>query len=144
MKRLSEDAIIPQKATKGSAAYDVYLPKDTIIRCGRQVIPLDIAIAVPYGYEAKIEPRSGFSSKGMLDRNNERNDADVIVGKIDSDYRLGIGVIIVSRESYPFTLQKGTRVAQLTVYKVEDVDWEETDELDETERSGGFGSTGTN
>lgn len=142
VKKLSEDAIIPRKATKGSAAYDLFVPKDTVIRYGRQIIPLDLAIVVPYGYEAKVEPRSGFSSKGMLDKRDERKNADVIVGKIDSDYRLGIGVIVISYEEYPFTIAKGTRIAQLTIYKVEDADFVPVDELDETERVGGFGHTG--
>ena len=142
VKKLSEDAIIPRKATKGSAAYDLFVPKDTVIRYGRQIIPLDLAIVVPYGYEAKVEPRSGFSSKGMLDKRDERKNADVIVGKIDSDYRDGIGVILMSNEEYPFTIAKGTRIAQLTFYKVEDADFVTVDELDETERVGGFGHTG--
>ena len=145
IKKLSEDAIIPRKATKGAAAYDVYVPKDTIIHYGRQVIPLDIAISIPYGYEAKIEPRSGFSSKGIetSSKFSDRKDADVLVGKIDSDYRGNIGVIINSHETYSFLLEKGIRIAQMTIYKVEDADFVTVDELDETDRGeGGFGHTG--
>lgn len=143
IKKLSEDAIIPRKATKGAAAYDLYVPRETVINKKRQVIPLDIALSIPYGYEAKIEPRSGFSSKGMEARNGERKDADVIDGKIDSDYRGNISVIIHSHELYPFTIEKGTRIAQMTIYKVEDTDFLTVEELDETDRGeGGFGHTG--
>lgn len=143
IKKLSEDAIIPRKATEGAAAYDLYVPRETVINKSRQVIPLDIALSIPYGYEAKIEPRSGFSSKGMEARYGERKNADVIVGKIDSDYRGCIGVIIKSNESYPFIIEKGTRIAQMTIYKVEDADFIAVDELDETDRGeGGFGHTG--
>lgn len=149
IKKLSEDAIIPRKATKGAAAYDVYVPQITVVHYGRQIIPLDIAISIPYGYEAKIEPRSGFASKGIEishklgNEYKERANADVIVGKIDSDYRGNIGVIIHSRELYPFTIEKGTRIAQMTIYKVEDADFVTVEELDETERGeGGFGHTG--
>lgn len=149
IKKLSEDAIIPRKATKGAAAYDLYIPRETVINRSRQVIPLDIALSIPYGYEAKIEPRSGFASKGMDassklgNHYDKRMNADVIVGKIDSDYRGCIGVIVHSRELYPFVLEKGTRIAQMTIYKVEDADFVTVDELDETDRGeGGFGHTG--
>lgn len=143
IKKLSEDAIIPRKATEGAAAYDLYVPRETVINKSRQVIPLDIALSIPYGYEAKIEPRSGFSSKGMEAKNGQRVDADVLDGKIDSDYRGNISIIIHSHESYPFTIEKGTRIAQMTIYKVEDADFIAVEELDETDRGeGGFGHTG--
>jgi len=141
--RKTENAILPRKATRGAAAYDVYTPEDSLVRYGRNVIGLALAIEVPDGYEAKIEPRSGFSAKGIEDHHGERHDADVIQGKIDSDYRGEIGVIVYSRDRVPFTIRKGTRIAQLTFYKVEAAQWEETDILTETERGdGGFGSTG--
>lgn len=143
IKKLIPEAVVPWKATPGSAAYDVCLPRDYVVRPGRQVLPLEFAIELPLGFEAKIEPRSGFSCKGMDDQYGYRKDADVIVGKIDSDYRDGIGVIIKSFEDYPFVLKKGTRIAQMTIYKVEDIEFEESEELSETDRAGGFGSTGT-
>lgn len=143
IKKLSDGAFVPTKATEGSAAYDVYLPLDMVVKPGRSILPLYFAIELPYGYEAKIEPRSGFSSKGMEDYRKERKDADVIQGKIDSDYRNGVGVIVNSHESYPFTLLRGTRIAQMTIYKVEDAEFEEAEQLSETGRNGGFGSTGT-
>ena len=66
IKRLSEATILPKRATEGAVAYDVFVPKDTVVKKGRQVIPLGFAIELPNcNYEAKIEPRSGFSSKGM-------------------------------------------------------------------------------
>ena len=145
-KPLSELAFLPKKATKGAAAYDVYTPSGVIINKGRHIIPLDFAIELPYGYEAKIEPRSGFSSKGMegLYSSTERRrfDCDVLQGKIDSDYRGNVGVIVHNRDC-EFLLERGTRIAQLTIYKVEDIEFEITDELNESERgTGGYGSTG--
>lgn len=158
-KRLSEDAIIPKKATEGSIAFDVYVPKDIVIEKGRQVIPLEFAIELPIGYEAKIEARSGFSLKGMeghsfyvdkLDRMTinsnivERYDADVIAGKVDSDYRGSVGVIVKNNDR-TFAVTKGTRIAQMTIYHSSS-DWkfEEVEELSETERDkGGFGHSGT-
>lgn len=140
--KLMGNGSLPKKQTEGAAAYDVYAPEDFKVNPGRQVMPLDFSIELPYGYEAKIEPRSGFSAKGMLDINGNRKDADVCVGKVDSDYRGNVGVIIKSGEREPFFIRKGERVAQLTIYKVEDVEWEVADNLSETERgAGGFGHT---
>lgn len=144
-KMLSELTFLPKKGTNGAAAYDVYIPKSTFVKEGRQVIPLDFAIELPYGYEAKIEPRSGSSSKGMegIYSNTEKRrfDCDVIQGKIDSDYRGCVGVIVKNNDM-PFLLERGTRIAQLTIYKVEDAEFEVVDELTKTDRgNGGFGST---
>lgn len=178
-KKLLPGAILPKKATEGSAAYDLYVPEDIIIKSGRQIIPLGFAMEMKQGYEALIDPRSGFSSKGMegyevlyisiLDtpfgtiesfaKDNkpedsseiiktytaldpERFDCDVIEGKIDADYRDGVGVI-VHNHGPEFLVKAGTRIAQMTFHKVETVEWEETDTLSETNRDGGFGSTGT-
>lgn len=163
-KKLLPGAILPKKATEGSAAYDLYVPEDVIIKPGRQIIPLGFAMEMELGYEALIDARSGFSSKGMeghlvCEANSEsdhaivglkmmtlksaRFDCDVLQGKIDSDYRDGVGVIVHNRTECEFLIKAGTRIAQMTFHKVETVEWEETDTLSETERDGGFGSTGT-
>ena len=64
-------------------------------------------------------------------------------GTIDADYRGNIGVILVNLSSEPFTINNGERIAQLVISKYERVEWNEVEELSETDRgSGGFGSTG--
>lgn len=144
IKRIKQGALCPTKMSAGSVAYDVFLPEDVYVKPGRNKIPLGIAIEMPLGIEAKIEPRSGFSAKGLLDCNGERFDADVLVGKIDSDYRGEISVIIKSNEKFQRKVTAGTRIAQMTFYRVEEVRFKETDELTNTTRgNGGFGSTGT-
>lgn len=65
IKKLHPDAVIPTKATPQSIGYDLYVKQDICIEHTRQVIPLGIAIELPDCIEAKIEPRSGFSSKGI-------------------------------------------------------------------------------
>lgn len=148
IKLLSESAVVPKRATSGSAAYDVYAPGDILVHHGRNVIMLDFAIELPVGYEAKIEPRSGYSSKGFAgfaaaDSDTEnRYDCDVIVGKIDSDYRGNVGVIVCNRDNYPFVIKRGQRIAQLTIYRAEDAVFVESGELSDTNRGGGFGQTG--
>lgn len=92
IKRLSEDALIPVKATDGAACFDLYVPRDTPIQKGRNIISLDIAIELPHGFHADIRPRSGFSAKGFEDITGCRRDADVLLGTIDEDYRGNVGV----------------------------------------------------
>ena len=170
IKRLSETTILPKRATAGAVAYDVFVPKDTVVKKGRQVIPLGFAIELPNcNYEAKIEPRSGFSSKGMegyslcivheialdtrlvggeskkkeyIAAEPDRFNADVLVGKIDSDYRGEVGVIIKNDDDREFVIKAGARIAQMTFYNVPETVLTEVEELTETEREGGFGSTG--
>lgn len=179
-KKLLPGAVIPKKATPGSAAYDLYTAEDVIIKPGRQIIPLGFAMEMEPGIEALVDPRSGFSSKGMegYEVRNEkagsliedlclysrryclstleterkektficddadRFDCDVIEGKIDSDFRGGVGVIVHNRDRRTFLIKAGTRIAQMTFHKVETVEWIEVDELSPSERDGGFGSTG--
>lgn len=142
IKRLSEDALIPMRATDGAACFDLYVPKDTPIQKGRNIIPLDIAIELPAGTYAEIRPRSGFSAKGFEDITGCRRDADVLHGCIDADYRGNIGVIVKS-EDY-FVVAKGTRVAQMLIGFYFPCELAEADELTSTDRqAGGFGSTGT-
>lgn len=149
---IEQDGYLPKKATQGAAAYDLYAPCDKIIPLGRSVIPLNFKIALPYGYEAHVQPRSGFSLKGFegeptwgdYDSNKTRYDCDVLDGKIDCDYRGITGVIINNRDENEFLVKRGTRIAQMTIRKVEDATFIESNELPETERGeGGFGHTGT-
>lgn len=176
IKKLHPDAVIPTKATPQSVGYDLYVRQDICIENTRQVIPLGFAIELPDGVEAKIEPRSGFSSKGIegfalkpganlefgdgnikirTDAENElwqridkteRFNADVLVGKIDPDYRGEVGVIIRNNEpNRHFVIPKGTRIAQMTFYPVAQFPggFEVSEELSKTERAdGGFGHTG--
>ena len=142
IKKLSEGASVPVRMSMGAAAYDLFLPEDTYIRSGRQVVGLGFAMEIPQGYAAEIQPRSGFASKGIPDKDYERMDADVLYGLIDSDYRGVVGVIINSNEKYNFPVPAGLRIAQMIIRKVEDAEFSEVESLSETERGkGGFGST---
>ena len=149
---LSEEAKMPKRADVGAAGLDLYIPRETVIVPGRNVVPLDIAMAILPGYEGHIRPRSGFSVKGMeglciadKEGNNLRRfDADVCQGTIDSTYRGNVGVIIVSHEKIPFKLPAYTRIAQMVISTCEMGDLEEVRELDDTERGdGGFGHSGS-
>ena len=153
-KKITPEAILPKRSTEYAAGYDLSIPKDTVIHYGRQIIKTGIAMQMPNDIQGLVDPRSGFSAKGfegytiysegMISTETKRFDCDVVHGKIDPDYRNDIGIIINSHEKEDFLVKAGTRVAQLTFVKFEVADWEEVDELDDTERgTGGFGHTGT-
>lgn len=145
IKKLHPDAVIPTKATPQSAGYDVYAPCDYMVYPGRSVMPLGFAIELPQGYAAEIRSRSGYSSKGFagtLADSEYRFNADILHGVIDSDYRGGVGAIIISHELRGFIIHKGQRVAQMLILKAESADFEEVENLTDSDRDGGFGHSG--
>ena len=102
----------------------------------RALIPTGLFTKIPEGYEIQVRPRSGLSLKQGLTCAN-------CVGTIDSDYIHEIGVIIINLSTEPQYIETGERIAQFVLNKVEQIEWEEVDSLEKTERKGGFGSTGT-
>ena len=100
------------------------------------MIPTGLFTKIPEGYEIQVRPRSGLSLKQGLTCAN-------CVGTIDSDYIHEIGVIIINLSTEPQYIETGERIAQFVLNKVEQIEWEEVDSLEKTERKGGFGSTGT-
>lgn len=102
----------------------------------RCLIPTNLYTAIPSGYEVQIRPRSGLAlKKGITVLNTP--------GTIDADYRGNWGVILMNLGDEDFTVNPGDRIAQAILNKVEQIEWEEVESLDETERGqGGFNSTG--
>lgn len=147
IKLVSEGAKMPSKADCGAAGFDLYVPKDTVINPGRNIIPLDFSMELEHGYEATIRPRSGFSAKGMecvQDGQTVRADIDVLLGTIDETYRGIVGVIVKSCVDSPVVITQGTRIAQMVISPCYMDELTQVDELTETERGeGGFGHSGT-
>lgn len=102
----------------------------------RKLIPTGLHIALPVGYEAQIRPRSGLAIKHGISCLNTP-------GTIDADYRGEIGVILVNVSNEDYVVQPGERIAQMVINKIEQIEFNLVEELDETERGeGGFGHTG--
>lgn len=103
---------------------------------GRALIPTEIYTAIPEGYEIQIRSRSGLAlKKGVFVLNSP--------GTVDSSYRSSYGVILFNAGTEPFEVRQGDKIAQAVLVKVEHVEWESVETLDETDRGlGGFGSTG--
>ncbi len=133
------DLPLPAYATAQSAGMDLLAAVKTEIVLGpgeRRLIPSGLAIALPAGYEAQVRPRSGLALKhGVTCLNTP--------GTIDADYRGEIGVILVNLGQEPFTVARGSRIAQLVVAEVARAAWQPVEMLEESLRGdGGFGSTG--
>lgn len=137
INRSSHD--LPQYETKLSAGVDLRAHLDapfTLQPMEREIVKTGLFIEIPEGYEAQVRPRSGLAIKHGITVLNSP-------GTIDSDYRGEIGVILVNLSKAPFVIENGDRIAQLVFAKVEQAEWDVSDELSETERgAGGFGSTG--
>lgn len=139
IKKVNESAIIPSYAHEGDAGVDLYSVEDHALKPGEiKLVKTGIKIAVPYGYEAQVRPKSGLALNHGISLCNS-------VGTIDSGYRGEVCVIAINHGSEEFKVNKGTKIAQIVFNKVEEAEFQEVDELDETKRNqGGFGSTGLN
>lgn len=139
IKKLNDSAIIPTRGSQLAAGYDLYActEKDVVIAPHSSVkIGTGVSMAIPEGYFGAVYARSGLSAKKGLRPAN-------CVGVIDSDYRGEIIVALHNDTDVERTIDKNERIAQLVVSPYLTVEFQETEELDDTERGdGGFGSTG--
>ena len=133
------DNPLPHYATSGSSGMDVRAFLNgtvTLQPLERTLIPTGLFIELPQGYEAQIRPRSGLAIKQGITCLNTP-------GTIDADYRGEIKIILINLSNEIQSVHNGDRIAQMVIQKVEQVEWELSSEIEETERSaGGFGSTG--
>ena len=141
IRKVSANAVIPKRATGGSAGLDLCacIDKPITLNGGETaLIPTGLAIELPSAeYGAFVFARSGLAIKHGIGLLNS-------VGVIDSDYRGEIKVGVINQISEAYTIEPGERVAQMVVMPVSMMPVEEVDTLGETDRgAGGFGSTGT-
>lgn len=141
IKKLDSKAVIPTYGSEFSAGADLYAVLDgelTINPHETQFIHTGLSIEIPVGYAGLVYARSGLSCKSSLAPANK-------VGVIDADYRGEIMVALHNHGEVPQTISCGERIAQLVITPFLSAQFEEVDELTDTERGdGGFGSTGKN
>lgn len=137
IKKLHDDAIIPNFAHKGDAGMDLYSIEEVVIPASEsKLIKTGISIALPKNTEAQVRPRSGLALKHSVTVLNTP-------GTIDEGYRGEIGVILINHGKEDFTVDKNMKIAQMVVKPIYDINILEVSDLDDTERgNGGFGSTG--
>jgi dUTP pyrophosphatase len=137
--RLDPELSLPSYARPGDGGCDLLAREPVTLAPGggRAAVPTGIAVAIPIGYAGFVQPRSGLALRhGVTCLNTP--------GLIDAGYRDEIRVLLVNTDpNEPYKVERGDRIAQLVIQRVEHAVFEPVDSLDESERGlGGFGSSG--
>lgn len=139
VKIKSVGGFIPNYETIHSAGMDInaYLEHPVVLKpMERTLVPTGLFIELAPGFEAQIRARSGLAIKHGIGLVNG-------VGTIDSDYRGEIKIPLINWGSEDFQINNGDRIAQIIIAKYERIEWEITNEINDTDRgAGGFGHTG--
>jgi len=135
IQKIDPEIKIPSYAHAGDAGMDLYAAKDTIIKQGeRKVVATGIKMEIPAGYVGLIWDKSGLASMNGL---------KIMGGVIDSTYRGEVGVVIINLGDQEYRVEKNTKIAQMLVQRIENVEIEEVNNLENSSRGeGGFGSSG--
>jgi len=130
---------LPHYASTYAAGMDLRaaISEDIILAPGEHMlVPTGFCMALPEGFEAQVRPRSGLALKHGVSVLNSP-------GTIDADYRGEVGVILVNHGRAPFHIQRGERIAQMIVAPFTQAEWQQAENLADSERGGGgFGSSG--
>jgi dUTP pyrophosphatase len=129
-----EDAIMPRRATEGSAGYDLYTPNEFSIAAGeRKLVKIGISTEFYPWVQGQIWPRSGLAFKAGV---------DTLAGLIDSDFRGEIGVVLINLGEHELTFKTGEAIAQIVFSPVIHGVVEGEGRISETVRgANGWGST---
>ena len=111
--------------------------KEITIAAGKvSLIPTNLKVEIPLGYEIQVRPRSGLAAKNNIGVLNSP-------GTIDSDYRGEIKVILFNFGENDFVIKRGDRISQMVVSKIYRANLIDSENLNSSERGeGGFGHTG--
>ena len=129
---------LPAYAQPGDAGADLVAARAVTLGPGeRALVPTGISIALPHGYAAFVHPRSGLALRHGVSVVNSP-------GTIDAGYRGEIGVVLINHDLHQTVqIERGDRIAQLVVQRVERAEFHEVETLPESVRgAGGYGSTG--
>lgn len=135
VKRIDKTITLPAYIHKGDAGFDLRSAEDLVIKSGEKaIVPTGLKFMIPEGYAGLIWDRSGLAAKNSL---------HCLAGVIDSHFRGETKIVLFNLGKEDFHIEKGMRIAQMLIQKIESPEIIEVEELDATERgSGGFGSTG--
>ena len=135
----AKDLPIPSYQTEGAAGLDLFAALTKPVKMcplERVLIPTGLKIDLPPNMEAQIRPRSGIAyNYGVTVLNSP--------GTIDSDYRGEIKIILINLSQDNFTIERGSRIAQMIFSSITKAKLSVVSTLNKTKRgSKGFGSTG--
>jgi dUTP pyrophosphatase len=137
IRRLREDAVLPERAYAGDAGLDLAACERHELGPGeRALVGTGLAVAIPEGYAGFVQPRSGLAARHGISVVNSP-------GLVDSGYRGEIRVVLLNTDAAePFVVEQGMRIAQLVVLAVPELEPVVVEELPESERGvRGFGSS---
>jgi dUTP pyrophosphatase len=138
VKRLDPTVPLPRYARADDAGLDLHASRTVTLAPGeRALVPTGLTIALPAGCAGFVLPRSGLALTSGLGIVNAP-------GLIDAGYRGEVMVLAINHDrATPITLERGERIAQLVIQRIERAELVETDELPPSDRgAGGFGSSG--
>lgn len=134
VKRTRDASIVPTKAHRWDAGYDLYVVHDCKIPpFGRALIPTGVAFDIPKGYLGMVVGRSGNTSKRGF---------HVPAGIIDSHYKGEVFIVAFNHTRKTIKLYKGERAAQMLILPMLDCCLIESEDFSKEDRGGGLGSTG--
>lgn len=138
MVMLDPDLEPPSYAHPGDAGADLRARESVTLGPGERVlVPTGVALALPFGYVGLVHPRSGLATKHGITVVNAP-------GTVDAGYRGEIKVTLLNTDLHEsMTFERGDRIAQLVIQRVEQAVFVQVDSLEDSARgTGGFGSTG--
>jgi len=137
VRRLDLELPLPGYARNGDAGLDLHAAESVRLAAGaRRAVRTGIALALPEGFAGFVLPRSGLALRSGLTILNAP-------GLIDAGYRGELQVLLVNHGTGEIAIERGDRIAQLVVQRVERAQLVEVQELPDSARgAGGFGSTG--
>ena len=154
-KKLNDKAVMPKKAHPTDAGFDLVATSKRIDETGNIVYGTGLAFEIPEGHVGLIFPRSSISKTNIVLTNS--------VGVCDCHFRgevmakfkpvntahefitppLGLVEPYIDMDGAPRDYEVGERIAQLIIIPIPEIEFEEVEELSETDRgTGGYGSTG--
>jgi dUTP pyrophosphatase len=132
---VAEGGSLPEYSSPGAAGADLRASEAVTIAPGaRAAVPTALRLQIPTGHVGLVWPRSGLAV---------RHGIDTLAGVIDSDYRGEVRIVLVNHGDEPFRIERGDRIAQLLVQRVERAAFTAVSSVGATDRGeGGFGSSG--
>src|SRR5690349_19082140 len=121
---------LPAYQTSGSAGLDLCAALAEPVRIApgeRRLIPTGLILEIPQGHEGQVRPRSGLALKYGISIVNSP-------GTIDSDFRGEVGIVLINHGSAPYVVEPLSRIAQIVIARVEQVEIIEAESLTETSR----------
>lgn len=133
IQRISDKSILPSYNHKGDAGLDFYSIEDIVLLPGdRNSVSTGIKLEIPNGYVGLFWDKSGLA---------KNNGLKTMAGVIDSGYRGEVKIVLINLGKEKLEVKKGSKIAQMLIQKVEEVDVEESDNLSVADRGDkGFGS----